>query len=171
MPEGNARPSSPGSRRDAISAIVLAAGEGTRMRSTTPKVLHRLAGRSLIEHAVRAASGVAGELVVVVGHGREAVEEHISDMSGAIDREVRASVQDHQLGTGHAVACGLTEVSDAATVIVSYGDVPLLDTATLQALLAEHHANDHAATVLSAVVDEPSGYGRIVRDGEGAVAG
>lgn len=171
MPEGNARPSSPGSQRDAVSAIVLAAGEGTRMRSATPKVLHRLAGRSLIEHAVRATSGVADELVVVVGHGREAVEEHISDISGAIGHEVRTSFQDRQLGTGHAVACGLTEVTDASTVIVSYGDVPLLDSATLQALLAEHHANEHAATVLSAVVDEPTGYGRIVRDDQGAVTG
>lgn len=157
-----------------VHAIVLAAGEGTRMRSATPKVLHRLAGRPLVEHAVRAAAGTDPEdLVVVIGHGKDAVGEHLADVAGELDRDVRTAVQDQQLGTGHAVACGLDALADrtSGTVLVSYGDVPLLDATTLSALLREHHDNGNAATVLSAVVADPTGYGRLVRDGSGQVTG
>ncbi|ANZ36413.1 UDP-N-acetylglucosamine diphosphorylase/glucosamine-1-phosphate N-acetyltransferase [Lentzea guizhouensis] len=155
-----------------VSTVVLAAGEGTRMRSSTPKVLHRIAGRSLVEHAVRAAAGTDPDhLAVVVGHGREAVTEHLDALSGALGRKVTVAVQAEQKGTGHAVSCGLAELPHdlGGTVVVSYGDVPLLDTPTLTALLAEHSAAGNAVTVLTAVVDNPTGYGRIVRDADGSV--
>jgi bifunctional UDP-N-acetylglucosamine pyrophosphorylase/glucosamine-1-phosphate N-acetyltransferase len=155
-----------------VSTVVLAAGEGTRMRSSTPKVLHRIAGRSLVEHAVRAAAGTDPDhLAVVVGHGRELVTEHLEALSGALGRKVTVAVQAEQKGTGHAVSCGLAELPDdlGGTVIVSYGDVPLLDTQTFTALLAEHTAAGNAVTVLTAVLDTPTGYGRIVRDADGSV--
>ncbi|GAB2989727.1 bifunctional UDP-N-acetylglucosamine diphosphorylase/glucosamine-1-phosphate N-acetyltransferase GlmU [Saccharothrix stipae] len=157
-----------------ISTIVLAAGEGTRMRSATPKVLHRIAGRSLVEHAVRAAAGTDPDhLAVVVGHGRAAVGEHLDSLSTALDRKVTVAVQEQQKGTGHAVGCGLAELPTdlGGTVVVTYGDVPLLDADTLRGLLAEHGARGNAVTVLTAVVSDPTGYGRIVRSADGSVQG
>ena len=155
-----------------VSTIILAAGEGTRMRSATPKVLHRLAGRSLVEHAVRAAAGLGPQhTAVVVGHGREAVTEHLHEVAKAIDATVTVAVQEQQHGTGHAVGCGLAALPGdlAGTVLVTYGDVPLLDTDTLAALLSEHASAGNAVTVLTASVDNPTGYGRIVRDSDGSV--
>jgi len=157
-----------------LSTLVLAAGEGTRMRSATPKVLHPIAGRPLVEHAVRAAAGLEPEhLVVVVGHGREAVTEHLDQVGKALGRPVATAVQEVQKGTGHAVSCALDTLPGGltGTVLVSYGDVPLLDTATLAALLAEHRERGHAVTVLTAVVADPTGYGRIIRRADGAVRG
>jgi bifunctional UDP-N-acetylglucosamine pyrophosphorylase/glucosamine-1-phosphate N-acetyltransferase len=156
------------------TAIVLAAGEGTRMHSAIPKVLHPLAGRPLVEHAVRAAAGLAPEhLVVVIGHGREAVAAHLRTVAADMGRELCVAVQTQQHGTGHAVCVALDVLPAglSGTVLVSYGDVPLLDTATLAGLIAEHHRAGHAATVLSAVVDDPTGYGRVLRDASGAVTG
>jgi bifunctional UDP-N-acetylglucosamine pyrophosphorylase / glucosamine-1-phosphate N-acetyltransferase len=156
------------------TAIVLAAGEGTRMHSAIPKVLHPLAGRSLVEHAVRAAAGLNPEhLVVVIGHGRDAVDVHLRTVATALGRDVRAVVQAQQHGTGHAVCVALDALPAGllGTVLVSYGDVPLLDTITMADLVAEHHRTGHAATVLSAVVDDPTGYGRVLRDPSGAVTG
>ncbi|MFF0147976.1 bifunctional UDP-N-acetylglucosamine pyrophosphorylase/glucosamine-1-phosphate N-acetyltransferase [Amycolatopsis sulphurea] len=155
-----------------LSTLILAAGEGTRMRSSTPKVLHPIAGRPLVEHAVRAAAGLQPQhLVVVIGHGRDAVGAELSRVGTALGREVTTAVQEEQKGTGHAVSCALHELPEGltGTVLVSYGDVPLLDTETLGALLAEHNGSGNAVTVLTAVVADPTGYGRIVRDGEGAV--
>ncbi|QFZ16652.1 bifunctional UDP-N-acetylglucosamine diphosphorylase/glucosamine-1-phosphate N-acetyltransferase GlmU [Saccharothrix syringae] len=155
-----------------VSTIVLAAGEGTRMRSATPKVLHRIAGRSLVEHAVRAAAGTDPDhLAVVVGHGRAAVTEHLDSLSAALDRKVTTAVQEERKGTGHAVGCGLAELPAdlGGTVVVTYGDTPLLDSGTLRALLAEHGAKGNAVTVLTARVADPTGYGRIVRSASGEV--
>ncbi|EHR52705.1 UDP-N-acetylglucosamine diphosphorylase/glucosamine-1-phosphate N-acetyltransferase [Saccharomonospora marina XMU15] len=157
-----------------LSTVILAAGEGTRMRSATPKVLHSIAGRPLVEHAVRAAAGLDPErLVVVVGHGREAVTEHLDHIGKALGRPVATAVQEQQRGTGHAVSCALAELPPrlSGTVLVTYGDVPLLDTTTLSELLAEHTHSGHAVTVLTAVVADPSGYGRILRDNDGHVVG
>ncbi|MGB8961778.1 MAG: bifunctional UDP-N-acetylglucosamine diphosphorylase/glucosamine-1-phosphate N-acetyltransferase GlmU [Pseudonocardiaceae bacterium] len=156
------------------TAVVLAAGEGTRMHSAIPKVLHPLGGRPLVEHAVRAAAGLSPEhLVVVIGHGRDAVAAHLQTVAAALGRDVRTAVQAQQHGTGHAV-CTALDVLPAGlsgTVLVSYGDVPLLDSGTLAGLIAEHYRAGHAATVLSAVVGEPTGYGRVLRDSSGAVTG
>ncbi len=154
-----------------VSAVlILAAGEGTRMRSTMPKVLHELGGRSLIGHAVTAADALgADSLVVVAGHGREAVAEHLA----AVAPHARIAIQDQQLGTGHAVQCGLAQAGAAAggTVVVTYGDVPLLTGATLVELVARHAADGNAATVLTARAPDPTGYGRILRAADGSVEG
>jgi bifunctional UDP-N-acetylglucosamine pyrophosphorylase / glucosamine-1-phosphate N-acetyltransferase len=156
------------------AAVVLAAGEGTRMHSAIPKVLHPLAGRPLVEHTVRAAAGLAPEhLVVVIGHGRDAVDTHLRKVAAALGRDVRAAVQAQQHGTGDAV-CTALDVLPAGlsgTVLVSCGDVPLLDTGTLAGLVAEHECAGHAVTVLAAVVDDPTGYGRVLRDSLGALTG
>jgi bifunctional UDP-N-acetylglucosamine pyrophosphorylase/glucosamine-1-phosphate N-acetyltransferase len=178
MPEGvtgGKTASAPGSVPEGagpITAIVLAAGEGTRMRSATPKVLHRIAGRTLVEHAVRAAAGLGPQhLVTVVGHGREAVTDHLKTVGETLGREIVVAVQEQQKGTGHAVACGLGELSAdlAGTVVVSYGDAPLLSEQTLHDLVAEHVERGQAVTVLTAIVPDPNGYGRIIRDADGAV--
>jgi bifunctional UDP-N-acetylglucosamine pyrophosphorylase / glucosamine-1-phosphate N-acetyltransferase len=164
----------PQGRTAQLSTVVLAAGEGTRMRSSTPKVLHQIAGRPLVEHAVRAAEGLDPDhLVVVVGHGREAVTSHLEALANALNRKVTTAVQTEQKGTGHAVSCGLAELPGTltGTVLVTYGDVPLLETGTLAELLAEHTSSGNAVTVLTAAVDDPTGYGRIVRDDAGAVVG
>ncbi|GGM74531.1 bifunctional protein GlmU [Longimycelium tulufanense] len=156
-----------------LTAVVLAAGEGTRMRSAVPKVLHPIAGRPLVEHAVRAADGIEPDhLVVVLGHGRDAVAEHLEQVAQALHREVRPAVQEEQKGTGHAVGCALDVLPGdlAGTVVVTYGDVPLLDADTLRALLAEHDNAGNAVTVLTTVLADPNGYGRIVREEGGAVA-
>ncbi len=155
-----------------LSTLILAAGEGTRMRSSIPKVLHPIAGRPLVEHAVRAAAGLDPEhLVVVIGHGRDSVGAQLAKVGEALGREVVTAVQEEQKGTGHAVSCALAELPGGltGTVVVSYGDVPLLDSEALGSLIADHSATGNAVTVLTAVVADPTGYGRIVRDEDGVV--
>ncbi|EDY42810.1 bifunctional UDP-N-acetylglucosamine diphosphorylase/glucosamine-1-phosphate N-acetyltransferase GlmU [Streptomyces sp. SPB074] len=150
------------------AVVVLAAGEGTRMKSATPKVLHRLAGRTLVGHVLQAASELEPkEVVVVVGHGREQVTAHLAEDAAA----VRTAVQEEQRGTGHAVRTALAELGGSVegTVVVLCGDTPLLTGTTLDALCRTHSADGNAVTVLTAEVPEASGYGRIVRDGSGAV--
>lgn len=154
------------------AVVVLAAGEGTRMRSATPKVLHPVGGRSLLGHAVHAAAGAGPDhLVVVVGHEREQVGTHTLGLAAELGRDVATAVQDRRRGTGHAVSCGLAALPSGATgtVLVSYGDVPLLDAATLRALQAEHADAGNAVTLLTAEMDDPTGYGRVIRDGKGTV--
>jgi bifunctional UDP-N-acetylglucosamine pyrophosphorylase / glucosamine-1-phosphate N-acetyltransferase len=147
------------------AVIVLAAGEGTRMRSATPKVLHEIAGRSLIGHALTAARSLDPDhLVVVVGHGRDRVEAHLAQ----IDPAAKPVVQSSPNGTGHAVRVALEAVTDLdGPVVVTYGDVPLLSAGTLRTLLGRHVAEEAAMTLLSVVLDDPTGYGRIVRAPDG----
>ncbi|MET9418047.1 bifunctional UDP-N-acetylglucosamine diphosphorylase/glucosamine-1-phosphate N-acetyltransferase GlmU [Streptomyces klenkii] len=153
------------------AVVVLAAGEGTRMKSATPKVLHAICGRSLVGHVVAASRELDPEhLVVIVGHAREQVSAHLAQ----IDPEVRTAVQYEQNGTGHAVRMGLEELSNSGialdgTVVVVCGDTPLLTGATLRTLSDTHAADGNAVTVLTAEVPDSTGYGRIVRDGGGAV--
>jgi bifunctional UDP-N-acetylglucosamine pyrophosphorylase/glucosamine-1-phosphate N-acetyltransferase len=157
-----------------VSTVVLAAGEGTRMRSATPKVLHRIAGRTLAEHAVRAVAGLEPDnLVVVIGHGREQVADHLTEVAKSVGRPVTVAVQEQQQGTGHAVSCALAELPAdiSGTVVVTYGDVPLLAAETLRELLSTHLRAGHGATVLTSVVTDPTGYGRIIRDTAGLVTG
>ena len=152
------------------AVIVLAAGEGTRMKSRTrPKVLHGFAGRSLLGHVLAAAIPLgAQQTVVVVGHRREAVTTHLSEIAPSAE----AVVQEEQRGTGHAVRVALQAVPDDAggAVLVLPSDAPLLTPATLTQLLAEHASSGAAATILSSVVADPTGYGRVLRDSTGAVA-
>jgi bifunctional UDP-N-acetylglucosamine pyrophosphorylase/glucosamine-1-phosphate N-acetyltransferase len=148
-----------------LAVIVLAAGEGTRMRSSRPKVLHGFAGRSLLGHVLAAAGPLgATHSVVVIGHGRDAVREHLAESAPA----ATPVVQEQQNGTGHAVRVALDAVpTDAVgTVVVVPGDAPLLTTATLQALVDEHETSGAAATVLSSIAPDPTGYGRVIRDGD-----
>ncbi|MET7640327.1 bifunctional UDP-N-acetylglucosamine diphosphorylase/glucosamine-1-phosphate N-acetyltransferase GlmU [Streptomyces sp. NPDC005438] len=153
------------------AVVVLAAGEGTRMKSRTAKVLHDICGRSLVGHVVTAARQVEPEhLVVVVGHAREQVAAHLSEL----DPGVRTAVQYEQNGTGHAVRTALEELRDRGvepdgTVLVVCGDTPLLTGDTLQALAEAHTREGNAVTVLSAEVPDATGYGRVVRDSGGAV--
>ena len=154
------------------AVVVLAAGEGTRMRSSTPKVLHPVGGRSLLGHALHAAGGTTPEhLVVVVGHGREQVGPHCEQIAAELGQEIRTAVQDRRRGTGHAVSCGLRALPTGlgGTLLVSYGDVPMLDTSTLRALQAEHADAGNAVTLLTAEIDDPRGYGRVLRDDKGGV--
>ncbi|MGV9344799.1 bifunctional UDP-N-acetylglucosamine diphosphorylase/glucosamine-1-phosphate N-acetyltransferase GlmU [Streptomyces spiralis] len=151
------------------AVVVLAAGEGTRMKSATPKVLHDICGRSLVGHVLAAARELKPEnLVVVVGHAREKVTAHLAE----VDPQVRTAVQEKQKGTGHAVRMGLEELGGAVdgTVVVVCGDTPLLTGETLRQLAATHGEDGNAVTVLTAEVPDATGYGRIVRDGDsGAV--
>jgi bifunctional UDP-N-acetylglucosamine pyrophosphorylase/glucosamine-1-phosphate N-acetyltransferase len=156
------------------AAVVLAAGEGRRMRSALPKVLHPIGGATLLGHAVAAVAALQPEhLAVVVGHGRDQVSEEVTAVGERLGRVVRSAVQDEQRGTGDAVRCGLAALPAGLTgaVLVTYGDVPLLEPATLAALLAEHTAAGAAVTLLTAEFADPTGYGRVVRDGRGAVRG
>ena len=151
-----------------VTAIVLAAGAGTRMRSKRAKVLHELAGRTMIAHSLNAVRelGVA-RTVAVIGHDREQVSTAIAEL----DPDVVLAVQEDQRGTGHAVQVALEALGSRpdGTVLVTYGDVPLLTSETLQELLDEHRAAGRTVTILSAELDDPSGYGRIVRDETSAV--
>src|ERR1700722_5222083 len=147
------------------AVVILAAGEGTRMKSRTPKVLHTLSGRSLLGHAIAAASDLAPErLVVVVGHAREAVAAAAVAAAPGAD----IVVQDQQLGTGHALRMVIESVGAmSGTLIVTYGDMPLLRGRTRGELASRHVAAGNAVTVLTARGDFP-GFGRIVRDADGA---
>ena len=149
------------------AVVVLAAGEGTRMRSATPKVLHALAGRTLLGHVVAAVRELQPDrLLVVVGHAREQVTAELA----RLDPAATAVVQAEQNGTGHAVRVALQDLPDlAGTVVVVPGDAPLLTAATLRRLVEEHQASGAATTLLTAVVDDPTGYGRVLRDDSGRV--
>ncbi len=150
------------------AVVVLAAGEGTRMKSaSTPKVLHELLGRTLLGHVVTSARALDPEhLVVVVGHAREQVSAHLAE----IDPAATAVVQEPQNGTGHAVQVALAGLPDLeGTVVVVLGDAPLLTEQTLGELVEGHVRSGAATTVLSAVIGDPTGYGRIVRDDTGGV--
>ncbi len=161
-------PVSPVGATGPAAVVVLAAGEGKRMRSSTPKVLHEVAGRSLIAHVLHSARALdPSHLIVVVGHGREAVASHVRGADAAAETVVQAE----QLGTGHAVRLALQAHPDLeGVVVVVSGDSPLLSADTLAALVSRHADDRAAATVVTAVLTDPTGYGRIVRDDDGDVA-
>jgi len=145
-----------------LEVIVLAAGQGTRMRSQRPKVLHELAGRPLIAHVLERARTLGpGRITVVYGHGGEAVPAAVDDPS------IRFVRQDEQLGTGHAVQLALPDCADDAVVLVMYGDIPLIEPGTLSRLV---DAAAGALAMLTVELDEPGAYGRILRRG-GKVTG
>ena len=146
------------------AVIVLAAGGGTRMKSAKSKLLHEVAGRPMLSYAGSAAKALSPQhLVVVVGHLREQVEEILSKDWP----DVEVALQPERNGTGGAVQCGITSLGDATgEIIVTYGDVPMLDSDTLSDLVDAHRAQHNAVTVLTARVPNPTGYGRVVRVGE-----
>ena len=146
--------------------VVLAGGTGGRMRSDIPKVLHKLAGRSMLAHALGAAAKVAPQhLIVVLGHERERIAVAVAELVDEFGRNIDIAVQDKQLGTGHAVLCGLSVLPDdfAGVVVVTSGDVPLLDADTMADLITTQRADPAAATVLTTALPDPTGYGRVLR--------
>ena len=156
-----------------IAAVVLAAGKGTRMKSDKAKVLHRVCGRPIAYYPIRAAlSQGSSPVVVVVGHQAEAVEKELSPLfSGA---RIEFALQAEQLGTGHAVmsaeaALRKAGFGDRGSVLILAGDVPLLPVHTLQGLVDQHHESAAAATMLTALLDDARGYGRIVRNAKGGI--
>ena len=149
-----------------LDIVVMAAGLGTRMKSARAKVLHELAGRPLVAHVCRAAAELEPDrIVVVVGHQAELVEEAARAALEGGAAELRFALQAEQLGTGHAVQQTVEHFS-GGTVVVLSGDVPLVRAETLRALLEAHREAGNAATLLTTVLDDPTGYGRVVR-GEG----
>ncbi|MRH28708.1 bifunctional UDP-N-acetylglucosamine diphosphorylase/glucosamine-1-phosphate N-acetyltransferase GlmU [Microbacterium sp. SYP-A9085] len=151
-----------------LAVVILAAGQGTRMRSALPKVLHRIGGRPLVGHVLDTAHALApADVLVVVRHERDQVAEAVTEAEPA----ARLVDQDEIPGTGRAVEVALAALPDfSGDVLVLSGDVPLLDAGTLSALLAGHRAGGAAATLMTAVVDDPTGYGRVIRDAAGDVA-
>ncbi len=148
------------------AVVVLAAGSGTRMRSDTAKVLHQLGGRSMIAHVLHAVAKVAPQhLVVVLGNQRDQVAPVVADLAEALGRPIEVAVQEEQLGTGHALLCGLAALPADfdGVVAVAPGDTPLLDADTLAGLVAAHSAEPAAVTVLTTTLADPTGYGRVLR--------
>ena len=156
-----------------LSAVVLAAGEGTRMKSATPKLLHPLCGRPMLLHVLDTLVALPLErVVVVVGHGAERVTKTVQELL-ATEIPIEFVEQRVQRGTGDAASVGLTAFADAIDaeddVLVLAGDVPLLRSETLAELATEHRIADAAATLLTAQLDDPTGYGRVIRDARDSV--
>lgn len=146
----------------AITTIILAAGKGTRMRSAFPKIMHKIADRSLLEHVYDMSKQLPDNRVkIVYGHGGELVRESLNQL------EATWIEQKQQLGTGHAVQQVTDQIGDADTVLILYGDVPLLKLTTVKILLA--NVNDKSLGLLTVNLSDPKGYGRIIRDSHGRV--
>ncbi|HOI67710.1 MAG TPA: NTP transferase domain-containing protein, partial [Thiomonas arsenitoxydans] len=149
----------------ALSVVVLAAGKGTRMRSDAPKVLQPLAGKPLLGHVLDTVHHLAAERVVVVtGFGAQRVQEAFAHQA-----HLRFALQEPQLGTGHAVQQALPDLPGDGVCLVLYGDVPLAPAASLAPLVAQ--AQTGALALLTVELDDPTGYGRILRSADGAVQG
>ncbi|RPJ81275.1 MAG: hypothetical protein EHM13_10680, partial [Acidobacteria bacterium] len=144
-----------------LHVLILAAGKGTRMKSLVPKVLHSVAGKPMIDYVLETAASLApATRTVIVGHMAPLVTEALSR-----HHDTAVLLQEPQLGTGHALMQAAPLYKDSkGTLVLLSGDVPRLTPGTLQKLLAEHHRTRAAATLLTAVVADPSGYGRVVRD-------
>lgn len=147
-----------------LVTIILAAGKGTRMRSKYPKVLHEVGGSPMLQHVIDAAAEIgASDKIIVVGHGAELVSKMVGDQGSIV-------LQQEQLGTGHAVMQAQSALENfTGTAMILCGDTPLLDSAQLKSFYLLHKESRAAATVLTAVIPDPTGYGRIVRDGSGNV--
>ena len=163
-PASTSRSSGPSERVSA--AVVLAAGKGTRMGSDLPKVMHQVAGRPILDWVVDAAEAAGVKrIVLVVGYGQELVRQAMAQRPN-----VRFAEQTEQLGTGHATLCAESEVGDADDVLVLAGDGPLIRSSVLERLVAVHREESAAASLATACIDDPTGYGRIVRDSAGQFA-
>lgn len=145
-----------------LKAVILAAGQGTRMKSKLPKVVHKVMGKCMVEHAITAAKEAgADEICVVVGHGADVVKSSIKE-------DVTFVLQDKQLGTGHAVKCAREFIGKEGETMILFGDTPLITGATLKRLVEMHRFTGNAITVLSAFIENPTGYGRIIRNLDGS---
>lgn len=145
-----------------LKAIILAAGEGTRMRSKKPKVLHEIFNRTMVDYVIDSARGCGAQQVcVVVGHKAEEVKAAIAGEG------ISFALQQEQKGTGHAVMMADSFIAPEKDILILYGDTPLIQGETLRRLTETHRQMNHSATVVSALVENPQGYGRIIRDEEG----
>ena len=146
-----------------VKAVILAAGKGTRMKSELPKVLHEALGTPMVMYSIEAAREAGAELsdiCLVVGHGAKQVKEVVGD-------SVQYALQEQQLGTGHAVKCASEFIGTEGVTMVLCGDTPLIKGETLKKMIETHIEEGNAITVLTAVVDDPTGYGRIIKDQQG----
>lgn len=145
-----------------IRAIILAAGKGTRMKSDLPKVIHRINDKCLVDYVIDAARGAgATDICLVVGYKADEVKSSISH------KDVSFAMQTEQLGTGHAVKCAADFLQGEGQTLVLCGDTPLITAKTLSSMIDFHRKGGNAVTALSAMYDNPDGYGRIIRDAEG----
>lgn len=145
-----------------IKTIILAAGQGTRMRSSRPKVLHEIANKALLQHVYETSRSLEdNSIFIIYGHGGETVKQSLCGLKATWIE------QKQQLGTGHAVQQAIGHIEDPDTVLILYGDVPLLKAETLHALLK--HVGENSLALLTVTLDDPTGYGRIVRDSRHAV--
>ncbi len=149
---------------DKVQCVILAAGQGTRMRSDRPKVLHQIAGKPMVQYAIEAAHSIGSRRpIVVIGHGAEQVQQTIGDHADTV-------LQVPQLGTGHAMLQARGKIDPAAeTVLVLYGDTPFLSAETIQRLLDSHRAAQAVLSLITFTPSDPALYGRIVRDAGGRV--
>jgi bifunctional UDP-N-acetylglucosamine pyrophosphorylase/glucosamine-1-phosphate N-acetyltransferase len=147
-----------------LASIVLAAGKGTRMKSNLPKVLHQVCGKPMVHFAINAAQMSGAEkTVLVIGHGAEEVQKYLGE-------RVVYALQQEQLGTGHAVQSALPAISeDYDTILVTYGDMPLLTEGTLQKLLQTQAKNSGPVSMVTMISEDPKGFGRIIRGMDGSV--
>ena len=152
------------------AAIILAAGEGTRMRSNKPKVLHALAGKTFLNRVMDSVSALDPDTLAVVVHYQA---DRVTEAARSYNERVTIVNQDDIPGTGRAVQCAMAQLTQQGelegSVLIAASDMPLLDSDTLSQLLAFHNASGNGATVLTTVLDDPTGYGRIIRDSEGNV--
>lgn len=147
---------------DKLKAVILAAGEGKRMKSKLPKVLHKVQGKAMVDWVIDTAKEAGAEdICVVVGHGKDKV---ISELSG---RNIKFAIQSEQLGTGHAVMQAGNFIEENADIIVFYGDTPLITAQTIKKMLDFHRSENNSITIISVIIDNPSGYGHIIRDKNG----
>jgi bifunctional UDP-N-acetylglucosamine pyrophosphorylase/glucosamine-1-phosphate N-acetyltransferase len=145
-----------------LKAVILAAGKGTRMKSDLPKVVHTIEGKCLVDYAIEAAKGAgADDICLVVGYKADVVKTSIAH------QDVTFVLQEEQLGTGHAVMCARDFLGTDGMTLILFGDTPLITAQTLQRLKQYHEEHHNTVTVLSAMIDDPSGYGRIIRDADG----
>lgn len=145
-----------------LKAVILAAGKGTRMKSDLPKVVHTIDGKCLVDYAIEAAKGAgADEVCLVVGYKSDVVKESIQN------EDVTFAMQEEQLGTGHAVKCAKDFMGEDGQTMILFGDTPLITAKTLKNLADYHKEKGNTVTVLSAMMEDPTGYGRIIRDEKG----
>lgn len=157
-----------------LKAIILAAGEGTRMKSEKPKVVHEVLGRPMVYYSIEAAKEAGCDSVcVIVGYRAEEVEKSIADtyeklgQTEEMKQVVRYALQKEQLGTGHAVKCASDFIGSEGDVVILCGDTPLVTGKTLERAIAKHREEKNGVTVISAMLENPFGYGRIIRDEKG----
>lgn len=143
---------------DGLKAVILAAGKGTRMKSELPKVVHKVMGKPMVEYSIKAAKSAGAEQVcLVVGYQAEVVKKEVTS-------EVTYVMQEEQLGTGHAVKCAKEFIGTRGQILILFGDTPLITGETIKRLAEYHKKNENTVTVLSAWIEDPTGYGRIIRD-------